>query len=120
VADRGYLDGEDWWRVHQKGVIFVICGKATMTVTQDAQGLAKDEWAVVRERVVRRGHGKSATDQRLRTEVVGLEALTSYDQYGDVHYTQNAHRSDYVGQPINAVVVCKWENRVPKTGGTVS
>ena len=119
VVDRGYLDGEDLWRVHQKGVIFVICGKANMAVTQDAQGLARDERAIVRERVVRRGHGKTATDQRLRTELVGLEALTSYDQYGDAAYTQNAHRSDYVGQPINAVVVRKWENRVPKTGGTV-
>lgn len=119
VVDRGYLDGEDLWRVHQKGVIFVICGKANMAVTQDAQGLARDERAIVRERVVRRGHGQTATEQRLRTELVGLEALTSYDQYGDAAYTQNAHRSDYVGQPINAVVVRKWENRVPKTGGTV-
>ena len=119
VVDRGYLDGEDLWRVHQKGVIFVICGKANMAVTQDAQGLARDERAIVRERVVRRGHGKTAKDQRLRTELVGLEALTSYDQYGDTAYTHNAHRSDYVGQPINAVVVRKWENRVPKTGGTV-
>jgi hypothetical protein len=119
VVDRGYLDGEDLWRVHQKGVLFVICGKANMAVTQDAQGLARDERAIVRERVVRRGHGKTAKDQRLRTELVGLEALTSYDQYGDAAYTQNAHRSDYVGQPINAVVVRKWENRVPKTGGTV-
>src|SRR5260221_10970908 len=67
VVDRGYLDGEDLWCLHQKGVIFVICGKTTMAVTQDAQGLAKAERAVVRERVVRRGHGKSATDQRLRT-----------------------------------------------------
>ncbi len=25
VVDRGYLDGEDLWRVHQKGVLFVIC-----------------------------------------------------------------------------------------------
>jgi len=33
--------------------------------------------------------------------------------------TQHAHRSDYVGQPINAVVVRTWENRLPKTGGTV-
>ena len=107
------------WRVHQKGVIFVICGKANMAVTQDAQGLAKAERAMVRERVVRRGHGKSAKDQRLRTELVGLEALTSYDQYGDAEVTQHAHRSDYVGQPINAVVVRKWENRVPNTGGTV-
>src|SRR6266702_4523830 len=119
VIDRGYLDGEDLWRVHQKGVIFVICGKANMAVTQDAQGLARDERAIVRERVVRRGHGKTAKDQRLRTELVGLEALTSYDQYGDAADTQHAHRSDYVGQPINAVVVRKWENRVPNTGGTV-
>lgn len=119
VVDRGYLDGEDLWQVHQKSVIFVICGKANMAVTQDAQGLARNERASVRERVVRRGHGKTATDQRLRTELVGLEALTSYDQYGDAADTQNAHRRDYVGQPINAVVVRKWENRVPKTEGTV-
>jgi hypothetical protein len=119
VVDRGYLDGEDLWSVHQKGVIFVICGKSTMAVTQDAQGLAKGERATVRERVVVHGHGKTATEQRLRTEVVGVEALTSYDQYGDAAYTHSAHRSDYVGQPINAVVVRKWENRVPTTGGTV-
>jgi Transposase DDE domain len=119
LVDRGYLDGEDLWGVHQKGVIFVICGKASMAVTQDAQGLAKAERAIVRERVVHRGHGKTAKDQRLRTELVGLEALTSYDQYGEAQYTHNAHRNDYVGQPINAVVVRKWENRVPQTGGTV-
>lgn len=119
VVDRGYLDGEDLWRVHQQGIIFVICSKSSMTVTQDAQGLAKGERAVVRERVVRRGHGKTATDQRLRTELVGIEALTSYDQYGEADYTQHAQRRDYVGQPINAVVVRKWENRTPQTGGTV-
>lgn len=119
VVDRGYLDGEDLWRVHQKGLLFVICGKSNMAVTQDAQGLAKGERAVVRERVVRRGHGKAAKEQRLRTEVVGIEALTSYDQYGDADSTQHAHRSDYMGQPINAVVVRKWENRAPQTGGTV-
>src|SRR5947209_586860 len=45
--------------------------------------------------------------------------MPSNDQYGDAAYTQQAHRSDYVGQPINAVVVRKWENRVPQTGGTV-
>ncbi len=58
--------------------------------------------------------------QRLRTELVGIEALTSYDaSYGEIADTQNAHRSDYVGQPINAVVVRTWENRAPKEGGTV-
>src|SRR5579859_5330162 len=113
VIDRGYLDGEDLWRVHQKGIIFVIEGKANMTVVQDAQGLAKGERAVVRERVVSHGHGKKATQERVRTELVGIAALSSYDSYGETEQTQHAHRRDYVGQPINAVVVRRWENHVP-------
>ncbi len=119
VIDRGYLDGADLWQVHQKGLRFVIVGKSNMAVVQDAQGLAKGERAVVRERVVSHGHGKQATEQRLRTELVPIAALTSYDSYGEVEQTQHAHRRDYVGQPINAVVVRRWENRVPKGGGTV-
>ncbi len=119
VIDRGYLDGADLWQVHQKGLLFVIVGKSNMAVVQDAQGLAKGERAVVRERVVSRGHGNKATQERLRTELVGLEALTSYDSYGEAEQTQHAHRRDYMGQPINAVVVRRWENHLPKGGGTV-
>jgi hypothetical protein len=119
VIDRGYLDGEDLWQVHQLGVRFVIVGKANMAVVADAHGLAQGERARVRERVVRHGHGKTASEERLRTEVVGLEALTSYDSYGAAEQTQHAQRRDYEGQPINAVVVRRWDNRVPKGGGTV-
>src|SRR5437667_5043822 len=32
-VDRGYLDGEDLWSVHEKGVTVVICGKSNMAVT---------------------------------------------------------------------------------------
>jgi hypothetical protein len=46
--------------------------------------------------------------------------LTSYDAYGDPQQTQYAHRRDYTGQPLNAVVVRRWNNRVPKGEGTVS
>ncbi len=119
VIDRGYLDGDDLWQLHQRGILFVIVGKANMAVVQDAQGLAKGERAVVRERVISHGHGKKATQERLRTEVVGIAALTSYDSYGEAEQTKSAQRRDYVGQPINAVVVRRWENRVPKGGGTV-
>jgi hypothetical protein len=119
VIDRGYLDGDDLWRVHQKGLLFVIVGKANMAVVQDAQGLAKGERAQLRERVVSHGHGAKATQQRVRTELVGLSALTSYDSYGEAEQTHYAHRRDYLGQPINAVVVRRWENHVPKGGGTV-
>ncbi len=119
VIDRGYLDGADLWQVQQKGLLFVIVGKSNMAVVQDAQGLAKGERAVVRERVVSHGHGKTAREERLRTELVGIDALTSYDSYGEVEATQYLHRRDFVGQPINAVVVRRWDNRVPKGGGTV-
>lgn len=119
VIDRGYLDGEDLWQVDQKGIRFVIVGKSTMAVVQDAQGIAKGERARVRERVVTHGHGKTAQEERLRTELVGIEALTSYDSYGKAEETQHAHRRDYVGQPINAVVVRRWDNHTPKGGGTV-
>jgi len=119
VIDRGYLDGEDLWQVHRQGIIFVVVGKAHMAVTQDAQALAKGERAQVRERVLRHGHGKTAREERLRTELVGIEGLTTYDAYGDPQQTQYAHRRDYQGQPINAVVVRRWDNRVPATDGTV-
>lgn len=119
VIDRGYLDGEDGWQVHHQAVTFVVVGKANMTVTQDAQALAKRERAHVRERVVRHGHGKTATQERLRTELVGIEGLSPYDSYGQPEQTQYAHRRDYEGQPINAVVVRRWDNRVPATEGTV-
>ena len=119
VIDRGYLDGEDLWQVHQQGVIFVVVGKANMTVTQDAQALAKGERVRTRERLVRHGHGKTATQERLRTELVGIEGLTTYDSYGAPEQTQQAHRRDYQGQLINAVVVRRWENWTPTTGGTV-
>ena len=88
VIDRGYVDGEDLWQVHQLGIIFVVVGKAHMAVTQDAQALAKGERAQVRERVVRHGHGKTAREERLRTELVGIEGLTTYDAYGDPQQTR--------------------------------
>jgi len=119
VIDRGYLDGEDLWQVDQLGVLFVIVGKTNMAVTQDAQALAKRERVQVRERMACHGHGKTATQERLRTELVGIEALTTYDDYGDPQQTQYAHRRDYQGQPINAVVVRRWDNRIPATDGTV-
>lgn len=119
VIDRGYLDGEDLWQVHRQGIRFVVVSKANMAVTQDAQALAKRERRQVRERVVRHGHGKTAREERLRTELVGIEGLTTYDSYGEPEQTQSAHRRDYEGQPINAVVVRRWDNRVPSTEGTV-
>src|SRR6266853_285417 len=119
VVDRGYLDGEDLWQIDQLGVLFVVVGTTNMVVTQDAHAIAKRERVHRRERVVSHGHGKTATEERLRTELVRIEGLTIYNDYGDPQQTQYAHRRDYQGKPINAVVVRRWDNRVPATDGTV-
>jgi hypothetical protein len=119
VIDRGYLDGEDLWQVDQLGMRFVVVGKANMVVVQDAQAIAKGERVQVRERVVRHGHGTTARQERLRTELVGIEGLTTYDDYGDPQQTQYAHRRDYQAKPINAVVARRIDNRRPAAEGTV-
>ena len=107
---RGFVAGAS------KGIIFVIVAKANMAVTQDAQALAKRERAQAREQVVRHGHGKTASQERLRTELVGIDGLTTYDSYGDPGQTQYSYRRDYAGEPINAVVVRRWNNRAPCQG----
>jgi hypothetical protein len=119
VIDRGYLDGEDLWGLHQQGIIFVVVAKTNMAVTQDAQALAARAKSRVREQVVRHGHGKTATTETLRTKLVGIEALTTYDAYGDEEHERHKYRRDFVGHPINAVVVRLWNNRQPSEGGTV-
>jgi hypothetical protein len=116
VSDRGELDGADVWHVDQKGICFVIVGKSHMAVVADAQGRATKERARVRERVV----GKTAREERVRIERVGMGASTSSDSDGDPEHTQPAHRRDAEGKPITAVAVRRWDTRLPKGGGTVS
>jgi hypothetical protein len=86
----------------------VVVGKAIMVVTQDAQALAKRERVQVRERLVRHGHGKTATQERLRTELVGIEGLTTYDDYGDRQQTRvmriDAITRDSLSTPSSCVV----------------
>jgi hypothetical protein len=71
LVDRGYLDGEDLWELNHRGILFVIVAKAGMVVAEDAQSIAKHEVAQTRERVLVHGHGKKATQEILRTKLVG-------------------------------------------------
>lgn len=119
VIDRGYLDGEDLWQLNERGIIFVVVAKAGMAVAEDARSLASRAKAVTRERVIRHGHGAKATTETLRTRLVGIEALTTYDAYGSEEHTKQQYRRDFEGHALNAVVVRTWNNRTPTEGGTV-
>jgi hypothetical protein len=119
VADRGYLDGEDLWALDQRGITFVVVAKAGMHVRADAQALAVRERPVERRQVIRHGHGRTARTETLVTRLVGVSGLTSYDAYGTAEHAARANRSDFVGHPLQAVVVLTWNNREYPDGGTV-
>jgi hypothetical protein len=121
VFDRGFLDGADLWWLAQQDLGFVVPAKANMRVTADAQALAAAGTGVVARRVhtVAHGQGKHRWTERLETEVVGIAALTTYDQYGPEEHAQHPYRKDFEGHPLNAVVVRKWNNRDDGPGGKV-
>jgi len=121
VIDRGYLDGEDLWALKRMDLTFVIVAKDNMAVTEDARSLAAAGEGHVRERVevIRHGHGRTATIEKRRTRLVGVEALTTYDTYGDAEHARQRNRKDFDGHPINAVVVLRWGGRTYPDGGTV-
>jgi len=118
LVDRGFLDGADLWILkHTLGIDFVVPSKANLHVTQDAQGLAQqdaDGESIFRAH--RDGVPKLGKDGREKPEgevrVVGVADLTSFDQYGDADHAQGANRKDFVGNPLNALVVLCWQGEV--------
>jgi hypothetical protein len=120
VFDKGFLDGTDLWWLDQQGLRFVVPAKTNMTVTVDARAQATaGEGITVGRRVhtVRHGQGKTASTERLETEVVGITGLTTYDQYGTPEHGRQHNRRDFQPHPINAVVVRKWHGRDYGPGG---
>lgn len=121
VFDRGFLDGADLGWLAQEGLGFVVPAKANMAVTADAQALAAAGHGVVAHRAhtVAHGQGKHRWTERVETEVGGIAALTTYDQYGPDEHARQRYRKDFEGHPLNAVVVRTWNNRDYGPGGKV-
>jgi Transposase DDE domain len=120
VFDKGFLAGTDLWWLAQQGILFVVPAKDNMAVTADAQALAAaGEGVTVGHRVytVRHGQGQGAWTERLETEVVGITGLTTYEQYGTEEHGRYHNRRDFEPNPINAVVVRKWNGKDYGPGG---
>jgi hypothetical protein len=120
VFDKGFLDGVDLWWLDQHGMTFVVPARDNMAVTADARAqAAAGEGVTVGRRVhtVRHGQGKTAWTERRETEVVGIEGLTTYDQYGTPEHGRHHHRRDFEANPIHAVVVRQWNGRDYGPGG---
>ena len=120
IFDRGFLDGVDLWWLQQHGILFVVPAKENMAVTVDAQAQAAAGASITvgrRVHTVRHGQGKTAWTERRETEVVGIAALTTYDQYGTPEHGRDHNRRDFQPNPINAVVVRAWNGHEYGPGG---
>jgi hypothetical protein len=92
----------------------VVPAKGNMAVTADTRArAAAGEGLTVGHRVhtVYHGQSKTAWRERLETEVGGIAALTSYDQYGTPERGRRHNRRDFHPNLINAVVVSKCNGR---------
>jgi hypothetical protein len=120
VFDKGFLDGPTLWWLDPQGIRFVVPAKTNMAVTADAraQAAAGEELTVGRRVHTRRhGQGKTAWTERVATEVVGMTALTTYDQYGTPAHGGQGNRRDFQANPLNAVVVRQWQGKDYGPGG---
>lgn len=114
VFDRGFLDGADLWWLAQHGLLFVVPAKDNMAVTVDARAQAAAGAGITigrRAYTVRHGQGKTASTERLETQVMGITGLTTDDQYGTSEHGRHHNRRDFQPNPINAVVVRQWNGR---------
>jgi hypothetical protein len=117
---KGFLAGSDLWWLEQHGIIFVVPAQTTMAVVVDARAQASaGEDITVGRRVhtVRHGQGRTAGPERLETEVVGISALTTSDQYGPPEHVRHANRRDFQANLLNAVVGRKWQGKAYGPGG---
>lgn len=115
MADRGFLDGQTLWWLHEKMKIrFVLPVKKGMHIREDARQVAKAGGSEVsfkrRVQKVTRGTGKEAYPEEMVTEVYGVSQLNSYDAYGVPGHDKDKNKKSFSPNPINAIVVTQWEN----------
>ena len=106
AIDRGFMDGSFlWWLATTLRMTFYIPAKKNMNVYQDALSLANTGTVQTRERKRSQGAGKNKTTVIDRWHVVGIEGLTSAGFYGEKGSGSHENRSDFIPNPLNAVVV---------------
>jgi hypothetical protein len=102
LVDRGSIDGVLLgWLWKKMKIRFVIPVRSNMEVSQDIRGFRSEK----------------ADGQRIFVEeakemkVMGVKGLLSYDQFGEEEHRRRKGRKDFKANPINAVMVLRWDGR---------
>lgn len=118
LMDRGFLDGETLWWLHQRGITFVVPAKSNMMITKAARLEAADGHGHEGRRIHKEVHGRGKTRrvEEKQTHVVGVENLRFLDSFNDPEKASQAQRRGYKPEPLQAVVVYSWNGHPSKPG----
>jgi len=102
LVDRGFIDGVLlWWLWKKMKIRFVIPARSNMEVSQDIRGFRSEE-----------ADGRGIFVQQTQAmKVMGVRGLLSYDQFGEEEHGRRKGRKDFKANPINAVMVLRWDGR---------
>jgi len=106
AMDRGFLDGQDlWWLHDQMNIKFYIPAKTNLIVYKDVLSLIGTGMVQTRQQKRTVGAGKNKKTVTDFWKVEGIQDLTSAGFYGKQGSGSHENRKDFVPNPINAVVV---------------
>jgi len=104
--DRGFIDGSFmWWLHNDLKIKFYVPAKKSMNVYEDALSLTGAGIRETKECERTVGSGKNRSTVIDRGDLVGIENLTSAGFYGENGSGSHENSSDFIPNPINAVVV---------------
>jgi len=105
LIDCGFLDGAILWWLHKRGTHFITRARTNMNVTEQIRSFRRDSDGDGVYRKRRKG-----------TEIIGVEGLNTYDQYGDEEHAKKCNRKDFKPNPINGVMVIKFRGKIYPPG----
>jgi len=102
LVDRGFIDGTLlWWLSKKMRIKFVIPARSNMEVSQDIRGFRSEKADGQRVFI----------EQTKNIKVMGVRGLLSYDQFGEEEHRRKKGRKDFKANPINAVMVIRWDGK---------
>lgn len=102
LVDRGFIDGVLlWWLWKKMRIRFVIPARSNMEVSQDIRGFRSEK-----------AEGQKVfVEETQEIMVMGVKGLLSYDQFGEEEHGRRKGRKDFKANPINGVMVLRWDGR---------
>ena len=105
LIDNGFMDGETLWEIkHKHRIDFIVRIRTNMQMASDARSFRNSDFAATGE------------DKKRGLKVLGIASLTTYDQYGDEEHYKNRYKKSFSPNPINCVMVTKWNGKEYEPG----